>query len=79
MSISDYVSSLSPQEKRMFKQENPELPATFFMSKKEKEKYFNQKGSRYQNSLKYTPERKSKTTKHVQFKDKYDYKPFNEF
>lgn len=77
-SIADYVATLSPHDKKIFKQQNPELPETFFMSKKEKEKYFNRKNSAYQNSLRHTPDRHSKTKKHVQFKEKYLFKPFNQ-
>jgi hypothetical protein len=49
------------------------------MTKKEKEKYFAIKAQKYQNSLKNTPDRKAKTAKQVQFRDKFLFKPFNEF
>ena len=49
------------------------------MTKKEKEKYFAIKAQKYQNSLKNTPDRKAKTAKHVQFREKFVFKPFNEF
>lgn len=77
MNLSDYISSLSQYEKRMFKQENPELPETFFMNKKEKMQYFSKKNNKFQSDLKHTPERHSKTKKHVHFQEKFAFKPFN--
>ena len=49
------------------------------MTKKEKEKYFAIKAQKYQNSLKNTPDRKAKTAKSVHFREKFVFKPFNEF
>lgn len=76
MSLSNYICSLSPHEKRQFKMENPELPPTFFMSKKEKEKFFGRKNSKFQNDLKHTPVRASKNSHHVRFTEKFKFKPF---
>ena len=53
------------------------MPETFFMSKKEKEKYFSKKNNKFQKDLNLTPERKSKNKKSVHFTDNFSYKLFN--
>lgn len=60
---------MSPEEKRLFRKENPQLPEVFFMTAKEKKKYFEKVNNKFKKIIEKAPQRKAKTTKAAKFKN----------
>jgi hypothetical protein len=70
-SVADYIQLLSPQERKAFKQDNPQLPPLFFMTKAEKKKYFEDLNKTFHHQMTKIPQRKSKTKKILKFNTEF--------
>jgi hypothetical protein len=77
-SVADYIQLLSHQEREAFKQENPQLPPLFFMTKAEKKRYFEEMNRTFQKVIARTPQRKTKTKKILKFRNEFEVKHFDE-
>ena len=76
--IADYISSLPAELKSQFKNNNPQLPEIFFMSRQEKKKYFDDINKRFKKNIGKAPQRSSKTKKKLSFKEQFEIRGFNQ-
>lgn len=76
--MADYIQFLSPAELKAFKEDNPQLPPLFFMTKAEKKKYFESLNKNFHSQMAKLPQRKSKTKKILKFSTEFEVKHFNE-
>lgn len=75
-SVAEYIGMLSKEDRETFKQENPQLPPLFFMTKKEKKRYFEDVNRKFKRVLEKIPQRSSRTKKILKFKNDFEVKPF---
>ena len=75
--ITQYISSMPLKLQKEFRKSNPQLPEIFFMSPKEKKRYFEKVNNKFKQQLAKTPQRKSKTKKKINFRAEFDIRGFN--
>ena len=75
--MGEYFRSMPLDMKNEFHENNPQLPEIFFMSEKEKKKYFFDLNEKFKLDLKKTPKRKSISKPKIKFKAEFEVKGFS--